>query len=234
MKKILLLLSVCCSNICFSQLSTRDPGVEAVTDFTDLDGNSLLKKYEPDVTGVPFLNSNNWIPAKITLSKGKVIGPLNIKLNLESNELYYIDSTGKEMVAAEGLVRKIECYSFSKDDKQYIFKSGYPPIDKQNENYYYRVYTQGKIELLVKKSKYIRVVKNEITGETSKEFVESADFLYVYANNSIQAFHPKESNVMPLLKDKEKEINKFLNTTDVNFKKIPDLIQLFNYYNSLQ
>jgi hypothetical protein len=234
MKNKLFFLSLCFgTNICFGQLRSEAPNSGGIMDFTDLNGRSLINKYEPDVTGSPFLN-NNWVPAKITLSKGKVIGPMNIKLNLESNELYYRDSTGNEMIAIEGLIKKIECYSFSKDDKQYIFKSGYPPVDKQNENYYYRVYTQGKIELLVKKSKYIRVTKNELSGETSKEFVESADFLYVYANNSIQAFHPKESNVMSLLKDKEKEINKFLNTTDINFKKIPDLIQLFNYYNSLQ
>ena len=38
-------------------------------------------------------------------------------------------------------------------------KNGYPPIDKQNENYYYQVLGEGKIEFLVKKFKHKVPVK---------------------------------------------------------------------------
>ncbi len=62
------------------------------------------------------------------------------------------------MIAIEGLVKKIDCFNFySKDCIRYVFKSGYPGIDKQNENYYYQVLTEGKIELLARRFKYIRV-----------------------------------------------------------------------------
>jgi hypothetical protein len=234
MKKKLLFLTVCLiSNISFGQLSARDPGVEAVTDFTDLQGNSLLKKYEPDVTGSPFIN-DTWVPAKITLSKGKIIESISVKVNIESNQLYFRDSTGKEMVAVEGLVRKIDCFDFSKDNIQYVFKNGYPGIDKQNENYFYRVFTEGKIELLEKRTKYIRVFKNEYSGEITKEFVEGATILYVYANGIMRAFHPAKNFVISLMKDKEHAINIFIKDNKINSKKIHDLIKLFNYYEGLQ
>jgi hypothetical protein len=137
------------------------------------------------------------------------------------------------MVAVEGLVRKINCFDFSKDNIQYVFKNGYPGIDKQNENYYYRVFTEGKIELLEKRTKYIRVSKNEYSGEITKEFVEGAATLYIYANGIMQAFHPNKNFVISVLKDKEQDINMFINTNKINFKKIPDLIKLFNYYEGL-
>ena len=203
-------------------------------DAVDLNGHSLLKKYDPDITGSPFIN-DHWVPAKITLSRGKEIGPLPIKLNIESNELYFLDSTGKELVAIEGLVKKVDCINYySKDSIRFIFKSGYPGIDKQNENYYYQVLAEGKIELLARKFKYVRVEKNELSGEISKDFVEGGVMLYVYANNIIQPFHTTKNFVISLLRDKEPAINIFIDTNKINFKSIPDLIKLFNYYNSSQ
>ena len=202
--------------------------------FVDLNGYSLLKKYDPEIKGTPFIN-DNWELAKITLSEGKEISHLPIKLNIESNELYFLDSTGKEMIAIKGLVKKIDYLNYwSKDSIKYVFKSGYPNIDKQTENYYYQVLTEGKIELLAKKFKYITVDKNELSGEISKNFVESAIKLYVYANNIIQAFYPNKDFGISLLKDKEKLINMFVDTNKIKFKKTKDLIKLFNYYNVLE
>ena len=202
--------------------------------FVDLNGYSFLKKYDPDITGTPFIN-DNWAFAKITLSGGKEINQLPIKLNIESNELYFLDSTGKEMIAVEGLIKKIDYLNYSpKDSIRYVFKSGYPNIDKQNENYYYQVFTEGKIELLAKKLKYIRVDKNELSGEVSRNFVEAAIILYVYANNIIQAFYPNKGFVISLMKDKEQAINMFVDTNKINFRKTMDLIKLFNYYNGLE
>jgi hypothetical protein len=236
MKKQIFFLSFCfIANISFCQESDRDPGlagVVTVMDFTDLDGNSLLKKYDPAVTGSPFI-INNWVPAKITLTKGKVIDPIYVKLNIESNELYFRDSTGKEMIAKEGLVRKVVCFDFSKDNIQYVFKNGYPAIDKQNENYYYQLYRGGKIELLAKRTKYIRLFKNEISGEITKEFVDGGIVLYVYANNGMQVLHRTKSFVVSLMKDKEDDINKFIDANKINFKKHTDLIKLFGYYNGV-
>lgn len=201
--------------------------------FVDLNGYSLLKKYDPEIKGTPFIN-DKWKLAKITLSKGKEISQLPIKLNIESNELYFLDSTGKEMIALKGLVKKIDYLNYwSKDSIKYVFKSGYPDIDKQTENYYYQVLTEGKIELLAKKFKYITVDKNELSGEISKNFVESAVKLYVYANKIIQAFYPNKDFVISLLKDKEQAINMFVDANKINFKKTTDLIKLFNYYNVL-
>jgi len=215
-------------------LEFKNSNIGRVMDVADLSGHSLLKKYDPDIMGSSFIN-DDWVPAKITLSRGKEIGPLLIKLNIERNELYFLDSSGKEMIALEGLVRKVDCINYySKDSVRFIFKSGYPGIDKQNENYYYQVFTEGKIELLARKFKYVRVEKNELSGEISKDFVDGSFVLYVYADNIMQAFHPTKNFVISLLKDKVRAINTFIETNKINFKSIPDLIKLFNYYNSSQ
>jgi hypothetical protein len=233
MKKLLLFPCVCFFiNFSFGQLQADLSG-QKVKDITDIHGNYLIKDYNPEITGTPFINSD-WKLAIITLTKGNMIGPIFIKLNIESNELYYQDKSGKELVAIEGQVRKIDCINFiSKEDIRYVFKNGYPGIDNQNEKFFYQVYTEGKVELLAKKLKYIRTDKNAMSGVVTKEFVDAADNLYVFTNNNIQTFHLKKIFVLALLKDKEEAINEYISKNKINFKKIPDLINLFEYYNKL-
>src|SRR4030095_2908531 len=122
MKRILLLIFLFCFQCSFGQLDFKNSNVGRMMDLADLDGHSLLKKYDPAITGSPFIN-DDWVSAKLTLSRGKEIGPLPIKLNIESNELYVVDSTGKELIVADGLVKKIDCIDYYiKDTARYIFK----------------------------------------------------------------------------------------------------------------
>ncbi len=204
-------------------------------DLADLEGQSLLKNYDPAVTGSPFIN-DDWVSAKLTLSKGREIGPLPIKLNIESNELYFLDSTGKELIAAEGLVKKIDCINYyTKDSIKYVFKSGYPPIEQQNENYFYQVYTEGRIELLAKKFKYIRTEKNALTNDVSKSFFDGVVVLYVYAYGVMQPFKPNKNFISTLWEEhKLQEMNNYISENKINFKKTADLVKLFNYYDGLK
>jgi len=234
MKRILFFLLIgFIMNKSSGQLEFRNSNVGRLINLEDFNGRSLLKKYDPAIAGSPFINGD-WTPAKITLANGKEIGPLPVKLNIESNQLYFLDSTGKEMIAIEGLIKKIDFINYySKDSIRYIFKSGYPNIDKQNENYIYQVFTEGKVELVAKKTKYIRTVKDELSGEISKDFVDGAAILYIYTFDNIQAFHPNKDFVLSLLIDKQEEVNTFINANKINLKKTSDLIKLFSYYNKL-
>lgn len=229
-KFVLYLFSAFVASKGFGQIKFSNSNIGRVTEFVDLNGNSLLKTYDPDIAGSPFLLPD-WSPAAITLFQGKTFGPLRVKLNIESNELYFLDSAGREMVAPTGLVRRVDCpNAYSKDSVRYVFKSGYPAIDQQNENYFYQVLAEGKIELLMKRSKYIRTDKNDLSGEVSKEFIES-DKIYVYANHTMQAFQNNKDFVFRLLKDKEQAVRQFIETNKTDIKRIPDLIKLFTYYN---
>jgi hypothetical protein len=235
MKRLLFVVFLLYCQLSFGQLGFKDSNVGRLIDLTDLEGHSLLKKYDPAITGSPFIN-DKWVPAKVTLSHGKEIGPLQIKLNIESNELYFLDSTGKELIAAEGLIRKVDCIDYYvKDSVRYIFKTGYPRIEEQTENYFYQVFTEGRIELLAKKFRYIRSEKNDLTGDMSKSFVDGLTVLYVYAYGVIQPFKANKTFVATLWEENKQEVmNKYISANKINLKKTYDLIKLFSYYDSLK
>jgi hypothetical protein len=232
MKRILFFLFIgCIINESFGQLEFRNSNVGRLINLEDFNGRSLLKKYDPDVAGSPFINAD-WRPAKITLAKGKEIGPLSIKLDIANNELYFLDSMGKEMVAIGGIIRKVDCINYySKDSIRYLFKNGYPNIDDQNEKFFYQVYAEGKIELLAKRFKYIRTTKDQLSGEITKDFVDGAITLYVYSYDNIQVFKANKDFILSLLIDKEEAINTFMKNYRINLKKTSDVIKVFNYYN---
>ena len=72
-----------------------------------------------------------------------------------------------------------------------------------------------------------------VSGAVSKDFVEGIVTMYVYANNAIREFRPNKNFIISVLKNKEQEINKFIDTDRTNFKKTKDVVRLINYYNSL-
>ena len=234
MKKLMLLSMVClCCITAFPQFDFNPMIGGGVFSARDISGRPIIKKYDGEITGSPFLNES-WKQAILTLSKGKVIGPVMVKLNIESNELNYTDSAGKEFVADEEVVQKISYAAlYTKDSTRYVFKNGYPAIGQQNINFYYQVLTEGKVELLAKKIKYIRVTKNDMSGETTKEFLDAATVLYVYAKRIMQEFHPYKSFILEVMRDKEQAIAAYMNENKINLKKNLDLVKLFNYYNSL-
>ena len=99
MKRSLLFIFYCISfHFSSAQIEFRNSNLGRVMNLRDLDGNALLRTYDADINGSPFIN-DNWVSSIITLSSGKQIGPVSVKLNIESSELYYLDSAGKEMVA---------------------------------------------------------------------------------------------------------------------------------------
>lgn len=234
MKKAFIVLSFCLFDYtAFCQLEFRESNVGRMGSFVDFNGRSLMKKYDGDIAGSPFINEN-WEKAILTLSKGKKTSPVLIKMNIENNELNYMDSSGKEFIADARQVKRVDYISFyTKDSMRYIFKNGYPAIYNQDTSFYYQVYTEGKIELLGKKTKYIRTYKHDVTGETTKEFLDAAIVFYVYTRRTMEEFHPYKSFILTVMRDKEQAVATYMSDNKVNLKKTSHLIKLFNYYNSL-
>jgi hypothetical protein len=216
-----------------AQLNYRSTNNGGMVQFADINGKSLVNdKYDPAIEGFPFI-IREWMEADLLTKNGVEVKKVKVKLNIESNELYYLDSANTAWIAEEGTVKKISCVNLLSSEKiPYVFKCGYPPVDKQNSNYYYQVLTEGKIELLKNNYKTIVSSKNDFSGEKRKEFVERSDN-YVYSAKGITMLKNDKSFLMELMKDKAAGVEEFLLSNKINFKKIQDIRKLINYYNGL-
>lgn len=197
----------------------------------DFNGQSLAyKPYDNNIEGTPFLLSE-FTNARFIFFNNRVASYPTTNLNLERNELCVMDDKKQTLIVNPGLVHKIY-FNYADSANTKLYKCGYPAIDKQSLNYYYEVLSEGKLELVKRNYKIISSAYDESSYLRKKEFV-SYERMYTYSNGEFVEFKLKKETILKLTKEKAKEIEVFLEKNSINFKKVADIVKLFNYYNSL-
>jgi len=198
---------------------------------TDREGRPFVNNYS-GIDGSPFL-LEHYCPAILRLSKGKEYQNIQTKLNLYKHEILFIDENNKEIIAADGLVVNIYIMdTLSVKIKTYSFRSGYPPLDKNNASQFYQVLSDGGLQLLRFIKKEIAEQKDVMTGEVRKEFVTHEEY-YTFSNGEIKKLKKDKEYVEELMKDQKEKISEYVKEKKINFKNISNLTTLFDYYNSL-
>jgi hypothetical protein len=96
---------------------------------------------------------------------------------------------------------------------------------------FYQVLAEGKTILYKKESKKIseKIVGNELTYQ-----IESSNYYYLFNNNRYSEIQSKKT-IFHLLKDKEKDLKRYVKTQHLNYRKDKDnmLSNVVEYYNLL-
>lgn len=108
-----------------------------------------------------------------------------------------------------------------------VFKSGFPPIDKQDERQLYRILVDGKASLV----KYYRLQWQDIvpfnTTNTTRKFT-TVEELYLYYDRRMTKILKNEKEILKVL-----EVSpEYLKNNKVDIKKEKDLVKLLNYVNA--
>jgi hypothetical protein len=201
--------------------------------FNSYTGDNLIPtEYSPDIEGTAYLFPD-YNRADIILVNGMPLNNLRVRFNLEKNQLYFSDSLTGSFVFNKAVLRKVVFKSvFANTGAPFVLKSGYPSINKQDTNYLYELQAGGKIDLLRNQERVIQTTKNEMTGDIKKEFVEYISY-YIYCNKTIKEFRNNKPVLLEFMKDKQKEVDAYIATNKVNFKKNADVVKLVSYYNGL-
>jgi len=209
-------------------------------------GQKKFDQYVPlvDVNGKPFQNipydvagSPYYIDefrfAKITLTKGVVYENIKVKIDLYNQEVHLLDSSQKEIISQDGIIREITIFDTSSNQTIFSkFQTGFPSIDKNDANTLYKVLSDGKIQLFLFSKKEISVTKDVMSGEVSKEFLQRDEY-YVVLHGEIQKLKKEKDFILSLMIDNKQKITEYISDKKFSFKKQDNLVGLFNYYNSL-
>jgi hypothetical protein len=196
---------------------------------SDKNGQPFKPGYD-DVVGSPFY-FDDWMNALVAASVVNDSGVIKLKFDLVDDNLVYLDSKNQVLVIQKGFIN-----SFSFLDSAgtiiSVFRSGFPAIDKQTQNHYYQVLVDGKVQLLKLITKKIIEQKNDVTGESKKEFASYESF-YVYKDGVLKSFKKDKEFVLFLFSDQQEKINSYLASKKLNFRSLDDVTGLFKFYNSL-
>jgi hypothetical protein len=185
-----------------------------------------------DVEGTPFF-TEEWKFCSITLNSGKLLTNIKTRLNLQSQELHFMDKNNAEMAVPGGLIKNIRFLDFPGSDKVAAeFQTGYPPVDKQDEHSFYQVLSSGKIGLLLFRQKVIVTEKNDLSGEVKKEFV-SYETLYLLRKGALERIKKDKSDILNALADKRDMIEEFVKTHKLKYRSFDEIREIVDYYNSI-
>lgn len=185
-----------------------------------------------DITGSPFYNPK-WTRAILYLKNGKLLKLDQVRLNMFSNEVDYININKVEMV--------LEAYHFKKivlmkqDDSTHIaavFECYPDMVDNAKGEAFYRQINEGTVHLLALDKAILKTgTYDPLLGKEPKSFYSKK----FYGISNVNVFSPLKvldrNTILPILRSHQDDED-WLNTKRNKLRNESDVTSFFEYYNS--
>jgi hypothetical protein len=188
---------------------------------------------EDDVSGSSFFLAD-WKYGRIRLHDSTGYDHIRIRLNLQTQEVHFLNKNNTEMALPKGFVIGIILQDSQAvgGPAAYTFQAGFPSIDNQDRNNFYRVLADGRLELLESIRKVIVTNKNAMSGEEKKEINEYTDY-YLFSAGALKKMKKDKAFLLTAMDDKKDKVAAYAADNKLNFKSIDDIGQIIRYYNAL-
>jgi hypothetical protein len=183
------------------------------------------KKYA-GIDGSPFLD-DNWMLARLKVSRFKVIDSMSVKLNLYERRLHFMNEKGEELQAAINF-EEIDIIDKNSKWQNSVFLPG---IGNDKEAFF-QVITDGSKMKLVKKLIMNKWEIKPLNSEPQRKF-ELDEQLYLFANGILYRSSKNCSSLMDAFNNNQ-EVIKFISTNKIKCNKEDDLKKLVDYFNSIK
>lgn len=188
-------------------------------DYNDVEGNCFWKK--------------DWLPAMLILKNGKAVKLKYVKLNFFSNEVHYLDNTGKELIAQTKISKLIfvEPSDSLKASGVFQFEPGFK-INKPD--FFVQVLNEGELRLL--KRVEVAIAKRDngpmINNNLDLKF-RSEDFYYLGKEENLIPVKLNKKSIASLITiDTQDET--WLTKLHNKLKGEKDVLAFLDYYNLRQ
>lgn len=228
MKKIFLLLLLV-PFFSYSQNQVNVDKVEFSTkDFYVVGGVPVVTaQYYRVVEGTPYF-VDQWMDATMKAANGQIYKVENVKLDLVTNDITFIDKDGIEKTSMSD-IRSIE-FNLPEDRVVYFKKLPVSPTAKK-ESWLLELY-EGKDVVL-----FTEIIKTVVEStpygtSTVEKRIRDSNKFYIYVNNVITPV--KSLTDLPdLLPKKKKEMQSFISGLEKKKNAVNSFTKAIEYYNSI-
>lgn len=225
-----------CSYFGFSQganpnVVSAGPGGAGLPMFAyDLAGKPLAIKNVEEIEGTPYL-LEEWNWGAVKLKNGRYAKDVSLKLDLYNNKLFFQrEGTSFEFLAA--VQEFIIGYKESFDSVALLYRSGYAPIDKNNEETFYEVLADGKTQLLNYRYKLITEYK-PYNQPLRRKFTDKEQLYIATPDKRMVKISKSKDDIIKALPAQEAAINKIVDEKNLKLKKEEDIAKLIAALNQL-
>lgn len=175
-----------------------------------------------NIEGTPLLNQE-WGKGTVYFKDGAVAQNIELKFNLEKNELYF-NRDGEMFVFNDPVLSFRMTYSSSAGKKEVHFRSGYPVNGRLLKETFYEVLEDGaKFQLVAYRFSYL-ADSYRYGGQSKKVFTENEE-LYIYdvAFGKISKIKRSESSLVEALPDLKDKISTVIRDQKMKLKSNEDI-----------
>ncbi len=175
-----------------------------------------------NIEGTPLLNQE-WGKGTVYFKDGAVAQNIELKFNLEKNELYF-NRDGEMFVFNDPILSFRMTYSSSAGKKEVHFRSGYPVNGRLLKETFYEVLEDGaKFQLVAYRFSYL-ADSYRYGGQSKKVFTENEE-LYIYdvAFGKISKIKRSESSLVEALPDLKDKISTVIRDQKMKLKSNEDI-----------
>jgi hypothetical protein len=205
--------------------------------------SEVMRIYVDDVNGRPFqfntqgnlqgsfFLSEQWNKGTVRLRDGRIVTDVHLKFNLYNNELYF-ERKAEMMAFADTVLQFSFSYNTDEGVKQAMYRSGFPAFEGKTANNFYEVLTDGKLQLLRYRYRYIKEthpynqpVQRELADEHFLVLYDAASGAMVKLKKDLQP-------VLKALPEKAARLQQLASEKKLRFKQEADWAELVKAMNA--
>jgi len=191
-----------------------------------------MAKYAKVTEGSPYFK-DEWMKGSVIVKSGEQYDNQLLRLDLISNELHYLDSTGQEMITTEKAVEVIFKDSVSGRQYRFVHSSAIAvPKSERPLTGWYQLLRMGAANLFRRFQKEIVETRPYGAATYEESIKTSSNYFLAYKEEFYRI--KKIKDIPDIFSDKKNELNKFINSKELSGKNDSDYISVIEYYNSLQ
>lgn len=197
------------------------------------DGHGIPWKFDFPfaMDGSPFFDTS-FCAGSVQLLNGKIYSGLNLKLNLEQQKIIFEAGEGKAYALSQPVVRiELTCKT---NGRPTVFRSGFAPIEKQNDRSLYQVLDSGKVLLLKFVEIRFKDSKEYNSNEISRAYRQLPSYYIWMPGKDLIKIPSTENELIALLADQRKALTAMIDKEKLKLRKENDLIKIIAKYNQLQ
>ncbi len=185
-----------------------------------------LRSFEEE--GSPYF-ATEYIKCNIQLLNGKTYQDIPIKFNQLTGEIIFKTSDGQEMLVTSPFQR----IALQHEGKMYIFRCGFPAIDKQNDLSVYQLLDSGAVVLLKYTAVHYQDKQTYNSPNIVRTYTKKENHYAWFPSRGLVRVPRKENEWPGFFGNHQPEINSFIRKENIKLRKEEDIIKLFQHYNQL-
>jgi hypothetical protein len=213
-----------------AQSTTNSQSTNFYVEAYNIRGRPFVNPDASNIEGSPLLNLD-WGKGTVYFKDGTVAQNVELKFNLEKNELYF-NRDGELFLFNDPVMSFRMSYSSSAGKKEVHFRSGYPLNGRLNKETFYQVLEDGaKFQFLVYRSTYL-ADSYQYGGQAKKAFKEIEE-LYVFdvAFGKMIKIKRTEASLVEALPDLKDKISSAIRNNRLKLKTNEDFARIFTELN---